>query len=195
MNEYFQIDAVTGSISSVVRFDRESVDKYSFHVIATDLGQQPAALHSSALVHVHIKDVNDNHPSISFNSSHYHRFHQISNRISSAYFRLGESVPVGNRVIDFKAVDRDVGSKFEFSFDVASPVFRLTPGGQLYLAKRLDKKKQSIHELNIVCRDSMASDALNSTIKLTIEVSDQIENCILGPERYRKLFNPPKIER
>lgn len=212
MNEIFQIDAQTGSIRSLVKFDREAAEKYTFHVIAADSHNHPtAALHSSTLVTVHIRDVNDNPPSISFNSTHYHRFHQINQRISSAYFRLGDSLPVGSRLVDFRASDRDLGSKFEFGFDLTitatglnsggstaaaaataaatttavNSMFRLTPGGQLYLAKRLDKKKQSIHELNIVCKDAPGSiDSLNATIKLTIEVVDEIEPCIKGPERY-----------
>lgn len=208
-SEYFRIDPVSGEISSTsVRFDRESIDKFTFHVVATDMGgvvgghhSHQAALHSSALVTVNIRDVNDNHPSLSFNSSHYHRFHQINSRISSAYFRLSDLLPIGARLIDFRASDRDLGSRFEFEFEKQTTqqnngdvnaaaasannvaMFRLTPGGQLYLARRLDKKKQSIHELNIVCKDSPGSDALNATIKLTIEVVDEIESCIRGPEK------------
>lgn len=192
MLDVFQIDATTGSISSAIKFDRESTDKYTFHVVASDSAAGPQALHSTAMVNVHIKDTNDNYPIISFNSTHYHRFHQISNRISSAYFRLGESLSPGSRLIDFKASDRDLSSRFEFSVDssTATSVFRLTPNGQLFLAsRRLDKKRQSIHELNIVCKDSPGPDALNSTIKLTIEVVEQIENCIRGPDRYKKAIN------
>lgn len=180
--DFFQIDSETGAISAAgVRFDREAImDGYTFHIVVTD------SIHTAAtLVTVHIKDINDNYPLILFNSTHYHRFHQISNRISSAYFKLGEQLLPGTRLVDFKATDRDLGSKFEFEIVTSAPsMFRLTPGGQLYLVKRLDKKKQNIHELNVVCKDSSGPEALNSTIKLTIEVSDQIENCIKGPEGY-----------
>lgn len=58
-------------------------------------------------------------------------------------------------------------------------VFALTLTGELYLAKRLDKAQQSIYELNVMCKDSAPHvDALNSTIKLTIEVVDSVEHCI-----------------
>jgi hypothetical protein len=173
-----------GSIHSKIRFDRETVEKYIFHVQATDAGQPP--LHSTTLVNINILDVNDNFPIITFNSSFYHRFHQISSRISSAYFKLGETISPGTLIMDFKASDRDLSSKFEFSIESASSpgLFKLTSSGQLYLAKKIDKKRQSIQELNLVCKDSETTDVLNSTIKLTIEITDQIEYCIRSFDMY-----------
>lgn len=100
MHEYFHMDAWTGAISAAgVRFDRESMDSFTLHVTATDSLASHVAV---ALVTVTVRDRNDNYPSISFNSTHYHRFHQISNRISSAYFRLGVDMGVGDKLVDFK---------------------------------------------------------------------------------------------
>lgn len=187
INDYLYVDQ-SGNIISKIRFDRELVDKYIFHVEAVDSGSP--SLSATAVVNLNILDVNDNPPVISFNTSYYHRFHQITSRISSAYVKLGETIMPGSKLIDFHATDRDLpNGKLQFVFDLSSSSpppanFKLTTSGQLYLMKKLDKKRQSIHELNVVCLD----EALNSTIKLTLEVIEQIEYCIADFGNYTLKF-------
>ncbi|XP_067928117.1 neural-cadherin-like [Watersipora subatra] len=57
---YFAID-LNGVVTSTVKFDRERVDRYTFKVVAYDLGT-PAQLSSTATVTITIEDVNDNPP-------------------------------------------------------------------------------------------------------------------------------------
>ena len=59
----FQIDRNTGRITTLISFDRETIDQYSFIVTAMDLGSP--SLTSTAIVSVSIGDVNDLPPEFS----------------------------------------------------------------------------------------------------------------------------------
>ena len=59
----FDIDSVSGRVTSLIEFDRETISHYSFIVKAVDHGVP--ALTSTALISVSIGDVNDNPPSLS----------------------------------------------------------------------------------------------------------------------------------
>lgn len=177
MSDYVYIDQ-NGFIRSRTRFDREKIDKFVFHVVATDQGK-PTELSSSAMVTLNILDLNDNEPRIEFNSSLYHR---VINR-QSVYLRVGEKMPVNSRLVDFSAHDLDhqENGQVEFVFAAHSNldhVFKLTANGELKLNKNLNKYKQSLYELDIVCKDLGKTISLNSTIKFTIEIVDVNEYCI-----------------
>ena len=188
MNDYLSIDS-QGNLVSKIRFDREKVDKYVFHVVATDNGNPP--LSSTTLVSLNILDINDNYPSILFNTSYYHRFYSNKkqkitdqdNLIESSHsllLRISDSLQVNADLIDFRASDRDLNSNSKFSLDHASDKsFVVTPEGQLTLAKKLDKNVQSIYELVVICQDLDAnSQTLITTLKVIVEVVSSSEFCI-----------------
>ena len=58
----FNIDSMSGRVTSLIEFDRETINHYSFMVKAVDHGVP--ALTSTALISVSIGDVNDNPPSL-----------------------------------------------------------------------------------------------------------------------------------
>jgi hypothetical protein len=188
---------------SRIKFDRERRDKYVFHVVATDNGT-PTPLYATALVTLNILDLNDNYPTILFNTSFYHRFYlnkkQQHDDDSSAMMgqttqesshsilvRIGESVPIYTDLIDFRAYDRDLNTDdVRFSLDATNGVhtlddtFEMSPDGHLTLIKSLEKTKQSIYELTIVCQDydGGVSPSLSTLLKVVIEIVHLNEFCV-----------------
>lgn len=190
MNDYFYID-YNGLVYSKIKFDRETKDKYVFHVIAEDNGQPP--LSSTALVNMNILDVNDNHPNIVFNTSFYHQVlttdyvRSKSGGTKLSYnlnVKLSENVLPNTRVIDFKGLDGDINenSFVEFLLDpdenAHQTEFKMTSNGHFWLAKSLNKQTQSAYEFTITCKDLGNNPSLFTKIKLSIDVVDTNEYCI-----------------
>lgn len=213
INDYLYIDQ-DGNLRSKISFDREKIEKYIFHVIATDNGMP--SLSSSVMVTLNILDMNDNYPAIAFNTSYYHRFFhnkEAQNRYFSKHsntektsisllVKINEKSPINSVLIDFKASDKDANdnSKVEFLLDSieSNKFFNLSSDGKLVLIKRLDKIKQSIHELVVLCKDLGSPKSLNSTLKLIIEVTDSYEYCVKmidenGETSKTKFFNRDSI--
>ncbi|ESO10586.1 hypothetical protein HELRODRAFT_146064, partial [Helobdella robusta] len=59
-SSHFSIDETTGEIKALISFDYERARAYVITVVISDHGQPP--LSSTALVRIHVKDLNDNRP-------------------------------------------------------------------------------------------------------------------------------------
>ena len=193
MREFFDVDQNTGNLISRIRFDREKQDKYIFHVIASDNGATP--LTATALVTLNILDLNDNYPIILFNTSFYHRFYlnkkleetpknSMLDSSHSVLLRIGENVPIYTDLIDFRAYDHDLNTdEVKFSLETTNldeDTFEISSDGRLTLIKSLEKNKQSIYELTIVCQDydGGVSQSLSTNLKLVIEIVHASEFCV-----------------
>jgi len=187
INDYFSIDS-NGVIMNKVKFDREKIEKFIFNVVAFDQGQP--SLSSTAQITLNILDLNDNKPSISFNTSFYHRFQKMENDSKDyvLYIKVGENMQTTNRLIDFRAVDNDINENAKIEFYLNDTItsglpFKLDRDGLLTLTKSLDKSKQNFYYLTIVCRDYGRNPGrLSSTLQLTVEVVDLSELCIRTKE-------------
>lgn len=195
INEYLSIDS-HGVITSRVGFDREKCEKFLFHVVAFDEGEP--SMSSTAQLILNILDVNDNKPAISFNTSFYHRFQKLENTTTTdyiLYIKVGENLSTSTRLIDFRAVDKDINenAKVEFYFDskindtststAGLSAFKLDRDGLFTLTKRLERSKQTFYYLTIVCRDfGREPTRLSSSLQLTVEVVDSSEFCIRTKE-------------
>ena len=140
MGELFTVDQA-GHLASRVPLDRESVDEYEFHVVATDNGVPPLA--SVARVTLRVLDVNDNAPVITLNTSFFHRFYANKNETHSVLIRVGETLPVHALIADFRAHDNDLSADVRFelesSDEAAMDTFALSPNGRLTLSKSLER--------------------------------------------------------
>jgi len=100
---HFHIDPNSGKLTTRVRLDHESMTKYDIQVIAKDQGSPP--LSSTAMVHLSVKDVNDNIP----------KFYPLEYFIS-----ISEESPVGTSIGRVIAQDPDVGINGDIKFKLVS---------------------------------------------------------------------------
>ncbi|XP_077984698.1 protein dachsous-like [Glandiceps talaboti] len=91
-SNWFQINAVSGLITTATRIDRETKPSVSLHIMAEDGGVPPLA--TNVTVIVEIQDVNDNEPS--FDNSFYNA-------------SVSEDVIPGYCVLQVSATDLDAG--------------------------------------------------------------------------------------
>ena len=98
-----RIDAETKCLYALTSFDRELRDFYQFYIISVDQAKFNQKLNSSALVRLHINDVNDHVPY--FTQSKY-------------VFNLAEHSPTNTIIGQLRAYDLDINenSKLEYKF-------------------------------------------------------------------------------
>ncbi|CAH1784160.1 unnamed protein product [Owenia fusiformis] len=139
-----EINRETGWIVTNGKLDRETTEKYSFHVEAKDQGIPP--LSASTSVIITIRDVNDNAPVFSPNI--YHAM-------------VSEEDYPPTLVETVTATDQDEGENGRVTYDITAGndrrsfdiVSNYMGQGQILLAKKLDFKRQSRYILTIVARD------------------------------------------
>ena len=120
----FEINSVTGIISTTQHLDRESVPQYTFHVLAVDSGSPP--LTSTALVRVTLTDINDNPP-------------EFLNTPYMATYSMSELIEVGFLVLQVEANDKDEGLNAEIAYSLnGTNLFSInSTSGQIFTAKGL----------------------------------------------------------
>ncbi|XP_076468075.1 protocadherin-1-like isoform X2 [Babylonia areolata] len=92
VNTNFSVDPVTGILSTLVTFDREVQEQYTFPIVAQDHGDE--ARSATATVVIHIVDQNDHPP-------------HFSQPIF--FLEIQENMPPGSTCGRIKAVDEDSG--------------------------------------------------------------------------------------
>ena len=135
-----------GVIQTTTVLDREKMPKYTFHIVATDMGTP--ALSSSTRVVVQVTDENDNSPVISFP--------KINNNTVSVSF-LAE---VGSVVARVKASDLDEeGPNSRLTYGIVSgnplDIFNIgTTTGNVFLKRTYPIEEDMPFRLKISVRDS-----------------------------------------
>lgn len=138
----FGIDSQTGDLYLTQKLDRETVDRYVFHVKAEDKGVPPKS--SQAKVTVTVGDINDNPPKFS----------------KPVYFgSVEEKARFGTAVLQVSATDPDLGqSNIIYTLESADssqrPCFRISGTGAITLSCRLDYSKTKFYSLVVKARDS-----------------------------------------
>jgi len=102
----FQVDAVSGTLSTHRRLDRERASTHLLSVIAYDGGKP--SMSSSAIVRVTVLDVNDNPPLFRFPSP------------SNDTVRLSPRTPLGFVVAQLDALDADLGNNAHVTYTATS---------------------------------------------------------------------------
>ncbi|ODN00523.1 DE-cadherin [Orchesella cincta] len=184
--ENFEIDPITGEITTTKKFDREVKDVYQVTVIARD--GYPSALRSDGLpnerpitLKIEIADKNDNSPVF----------------LKSIYeAEISEDADANNRVIEVKAIDKDTGNAsqndqftidFSFAYYPASEIkYSITQGnigdafsiinaksgGVIYVSKKLDYEEIKDYDLTVQASDSIHETYTHVKIRV-ININDE----------------------
>ncbi|GFQ74088.1 fat-like cadherin-related tumor suppressor homolog [Trichonephila clavata] len=154
----FQLDPISGWISTMISLDREDTAFYNFTVVAFDQGE-PRRM-ATTWINVKLRDYNDNPPV--FRSQHYN---------GDAY----EDAPVGTVVVTLMIEDKDeeksnidfyiIEGDLQGQFHVVSP-------GQLSIKKPLDREVMASYQLTVLATDGK----FTSKTWVSIKVSDVNDN-------------------
>ncbi|XP_073672247.1 protocadherin-16-like [Paramisgurnus dabryanus] len=129
-SDWFNVDTVTGIITTQTQLDYETDPTPSITVVATDRGRPP--LSSTAVVKVILQDINDNEPTFST------KFYNTS---------IKENAAVGTCFTKVSATDADGGSFGTISYSLGSGPGTVTPSqftvdkdnGQICTTTSLDR--------------------------------------------------------
>ena len=165
--EYFEIDSLTGIITTKVMFDREMNSSFELTVIATDSGSPP--LSSNISLPVSISDQNDNRPI--FPKDNY-------------TIAVLEGVATGTVIQTVVAEDADAGSNAEITYILMgdnSAHFVLIAqddgdGVAIQVAQIPNREQIPVYDLSIEAFDGGSPAALSSMVSLTIMVLDENDN-------------------
>ncbi|XP_070151025.1 protein dachsous isoform X3 [Polyergus mexicanus] len=156
----FRISSNTGWIYLAQNLDRETLDRHTLTVLATDNGS-PAATASASVV-VTVLDDNDNDPR--FEKDFYG-------------FELLENLSSGTLVGSVSATDLDLGknSLLRYAVVQANSSFTVDPDtGEITTREPLDRETKDVHELVLEARDQgTPSRAARVPLKITVlDVND-----------------------
>jgi protocadherin-16/23 len=159
-NAEFAINKTTGSLTTLIKLDREAKAMYNFSVLAQDEG----GLNSTTKITVIVDDVNDNRPF--FNNYFYN-------------YTVYENISTGTDLIKLDAKDRDIGWNAQISYEIISGnddgTFDLDKSnGQISLHRELDREKVDKYVLKFRAIDNggLTSDKLATVQILVLDVND-----------------------
>ncbi|KAL8613463.1 hypothetical protein ACOMHN_007506 [Nucella lapillus] len=153
----FSINSVTGDITTLTTFDRETTPSLTLTVYARDSGTP--SLTGSATVSVTIADVNDNPP-----------------YVTRMDYYVSENLLVG-QVVNVSVADQDEGEngtvvvRVGEGVDESSLPFSVLTNGSLKVVKALDRERQPTYLLPMTLTDR-GSPPLSSTTTLTVQLVD-----------------------
>jgi hypothetical protein len=155
----FTVDPVTGIIRALVPLDRETRDRYSFQVTATDQGHPP--LSASVYVIINVGDVNDLAPTF----------------VSSSFtFVVQENQPPGTCLGQLAALDLDLDPFNKYRFAVEPPddsVFSVDSNGNVCTARVLDRELTQTLRFRV-----KVIDVADSNLYSVAEVTAHVRNII-----------------
>ncbi|XP_060595480.1 protocadherin-9-like isoform X2 [Ruditapes philippinarum] len=159
VKDYFAIDASTGTIRALTRFDREEKSVWTFKVFARDFGNPP--LTGNATVNIRIKDENDNAP-------------KFTN--TTFVFYVQENLPSDSVADRLTAKDYDADENGMFTYAISDTKetklpFLLFPDGVIKTTMELDREAKSSYEFSVIAIDK-GIPKRTSSAKVIIKVSD-----------------------
>uniref|UniRef100_A0A3B5M9G7 Cadherin domain-containing protein n=1 Tax=Xiphophorus couchianus TaxID=32473 RepID=A0A3B5M9G7_9TELE len=165
-DNYFRIDAKTGSVSTIQQLDRELMDThYNLRIKAYD-GGRPPLMNNTGMVVVRVVDINDNAPMF------------VSTPFQATVL---ENVPLGYSVIHIQAIDGDSGenARLEYRLTDTTPGFPFTINnstGWITVGEELDRETTDFYTFGVVARDhgrpAMSSSAIVSI--MVLDVNDNV---------------------
>ena len=162
---WFQIDSVSGLITTARSLDREYLPQVSLTVLAKDNGLPP--LNSTTVVRVTIDDINDNPPKFS---------HSVYNAT------LLENRNSGTHVIALNATDEDIGSNGNVTYKIDSTsqiilgTFSIAARtGVLTTKVKLDREVRSSYDIPIIASDQGVPQRSSRTL-VRLRVTDVNDN-------------------
>ena len=170
----FVMDNAQGMLRCTSNVDRETVDRYELHLLATDHGR-PFPLTSVAKVTIFVEDINDNQPRVILPNSNL------------SCLTVSPATAAGTMVTKIYATDEDSGLNSEITYTVAaqqpaphSSPFRLdSRSGNITLTQRLLGTDLGMHHLFIVVSDGGTPAPLHTTVWVNLLVNETLEPCHL----------------
>ncbi|KAG5284012.1 hypothetical protein AALO_G00021980 [Alosa alosa] len=159
----FQLDRVSGALSTSRGLDRESRASYTLEVAAQDRGTPP--LSSVTQVQISVLDVNDNTPA----------FPSASHAVD-----ISEDAAEGSLVLEVSASDADDGDNGKIMYFLsqeAGGAFAIDPDtGRVTTAAPLDRERRSSYSFQVVAVDCSPASPRNATTQVTVTVLDVNDN-------------------
>ncbi|XP_076316217.1 fat-like cadherin-related tumor suppressor homolog isoform X4 [Tachypleus tridentatus] len=169
----FNLDPVEGWITVKSLLDREKTPWYNFSVIVRDSGSPQ--LSSQTMVHIEVKDYNDNPPV--FRRDYY----------ESSIF---ENALAGTIIImlDIDDPDGDVGDSIQFYITEGNPrdELRISRNGEIYVNKHLDREQTPRYKLKVVGTDGRFVSSTTVVIEL-LDANDNPPICYMS--KYTELVS------
>uniref|UniRef100_A0A1I7ZHC9 Cadherin domain-containing protein n=1 Tax=Steinernema glaseri TaxID=37863 RepID=A0A1I7ZHC9_9BILA len=156
----FYIRNDTGQLIIVGDVDREQNPSYSFDVVASD--PIDPKLQTRTTIIVTILDVNDNYP----------RFLGGPSLIA-----INDSLPMDTVIGVYEAVDDDEGPLGKVSYRIRNDdkkIFKISPSGQLKLAKSLESSNETFYDIIVEAMDG-GRPALKTPYQVHIEVFSAVD--------------------
>uniref|UniRef100_A0AAY3ZWT0 FAT atypical cadherin 1 n=1 Tax=Denticeps clupeoides TaxID=299321 RepID=A0AAY3ZWT0_9TELE len=159
----FVVEMDTGWLKVFAPLDREQTDHYTLNITVYDLGIPQKSL--SRLLDVKILDANDNAP----------QFLQDSYSVE-----VGESTPVGTKIIQVEAKDKDFGDNGVVRYSILGDTKQFTideETGVVTVNKPLDREVHPSFTLRIAARDQSTKEPqLVSSVLLKVVLEDVNDN-------------------
>ncbi|KAM4712410.1 cadherin EGF LAG seven-pass G-type receptor 1 isoform 2-T2 [Anableps anableps] len=182
-DNYFQIDAKTGSITTVQLLDREVKDTHVFKVSAIDNGTPKRS--ATSYLTVTVSDKNDHRPV----------FEQNNYRVN-----IRENVEVGFEVITIRATDGDAPSNANMVYKIVNEndinsVFEIdSRNGLVRIRERPDRETRSQYKLIVEANDQGKDPhPLTATATVLITVEDENDNYPQFSEKRYEIQVPENV--
>uniref|UniRef100_A0A3B5MKX5 Cadherin domain-containing protein n=1 Tax=Xiphophorus couchianus TaxID=32473 RepID=A0A3B5MKX5_9TELE len=161
-DNYFRIDAKTGSVSTIQQLDRELMDTHVFLVF----GKDPHPLTATATVQITVEDENDNYPQ--FSEKRYE-------------VQVPENVAVNTKVIQVEATDKDEGNNAKVQYSIISgnikgQFYINSEKGEINVINPLDYEMIREYNLRIKAYDGGRPPLMNNTGMVVVRVVDINDN-------------------
>ncbi|TMW50753.1 hypothetical protein DOY81_004167, partial [Sarcophaga bullata] len=161
--DLFRINASTGEITLQLALDREAKAEYTLTLVAMDTGSPP--LTGTGVVKVIVQDMNDHSPEF---------------ERQSYYATVQENLPIGTKVIQPIAFDRDAGLNAKIRFTLLGEKLERfscnAETGEIATAAILDREETAVYFLTLMAQDSSATEPRATAVNLTISVKDVNDN-------------------
>ncbi|XP_056092251.1 protocadherin Fat 1 [Rhinichthys klamathensis goyatoka] len=161
----FVIHEETGIVTVNGLLDREANPLFVLRVAAFDAAIDEPKMVSTVLLHIHLKDVNDNAPT--FIPQQYH-------------IRVREDIPVGTLVLWLETHDPDLGLSGQVRYSLTDgedgnfQVDKMT--GAVYVSQTLDFETRQVYNLTAKAKDRGKPNPLSSSCFIQVEIVDVNEN-------------------
>ena len=176
--QWFDINHVSGLITTRLQMDRETQSDLKLLVSARDGGTSPKF--ATATVAITVEDENDESPQF---------LHQENGRLK---LEISENTRVGSKITTVQAVDNDRGKNGSITYQLSSGVavkyqgtFEINPStGDIRVNSLLDRETLDKYELIVYAKDG-GKPAKTSTMTINIDLVDTNDNSpIFYPLKY-----------
>ena len=166
--QYFRVDPDTAEVFLTKALDLETLDGDKFFLELTVRQTNSELKTATASLEIEVIDINDNKPEF---------------EVEQYNMTVIENLPVGFRIMQFTALDRDRGhhAKFHYRLDDPSQAFGLEPDGSLVLSRPelFDREKMERVVVRVVAVEdspSVLEDQEPSSVKVEIHLLDTNDN-------------------